>query len=120
MNTSNMNTNTSLMLPYPTLQGLRVPSGSSNAPSLSFTQDNRVGCYLPAPHTLAIVTDLSHRLTVTNQSVIVGETGNSCALEVNGDVVVNGNLALQSGSNVTLLTTPSNVIVQKQMVVSSD
>jgi Chaperone of endosialidase len=88
-----------LMLPYPFVQGIRLPTGTSNVPSLSFTEDSRTGCYLPAPNTLGIVTDLTNRLTVTNQAVTIGEMDNACALEVYGRSTVNGNLEVKGTFN---------------------
>jgi hypothetical protein len=88
------------LLPYPFLQGIRLPSGSSNAPSFSFNEDNRAGWYLPQPGQVSVVTDLKTRLNVSANTVTVGEPSNECALTVYGKSTLNGNV-LAEGS-VTL------------------
>ncbi len=80
------------LLPYPFLQSIRLPSGSSNAPSYSFNEDNRAGWYLPQPGQVSVVTDLKTRLNVNTDTVSVGEASNACSLAVHGQSSFNGNV----------------------------
>lgn len=86
------------MIPH--IQGIRLPSGSSNIPSYSFNEDNRAGWYLPQPGHVSVVTDLKTRLNVSANTVTVGEPSNECALTVHGQSHLDGSVLVEG--NVTL------------------
>lgn len=95
-----MNTCSTNLLPYPFLQSIRLPSGTSNAPSFSFNEDNRAGWYLPQPGQVSVVTDHKTRLNVGTDAVSVGEASNACTLVVHGQSSFNGNVLVEGASTL--------------------
>jgi len=88
------------LLPYPVAQGIRLPSGSSNAPSYSFSEDNRTGLYLPGQGELSLVTDLKPRLRMNAATISIGDADNVCALDVHGKSSLHGNVIVEGASTL--------------------
>eukprot|EP00798_Chlamydomonas_sp_ICE-L_P025527 gene25527-11175_t len=73
---ANQATSTSNMVndSHPPIKGVRVLSGTSNAPTLAFLNDTDTGIYNVSPNNIGIVTGGVKRVTVDSEGLSVNGT----------------------------------------------
>eukprot|EP00798_Chlamydomonas_sp_ICE-L_P029371 gene29371-5727_t len=72
---------------HPPIKGVRVLSGTSNAPTLAFLNDTDTGIYNVSPNNIGIVTGGVKRVTVDSEG-----------LSVDKDIVASSNISSVNGT----------------------
>eukprot|EP00798_Chlamydomonas_sp_ICE-L_P009602 gene9602-7516_t len=75
------------------IKGVRVFSGTSNAPTLAFFNDTDTGIYNVSPNNIGIVTGGVKRVTVDSEGLSVNGT-----LTVDKDIVASSNITSVNGT----------------------